>query len=200
MYAHRVESARTLANIVAGREATLGVERGELVPFRNIEIPSAVPPSSRVNIRASVGNEADLIVPGFERDICTSGGFNGFLIETSVAVDGRSRGTLSQCIPAGGEQDFDFSFVSGEPGTEHTVQVRTRGARTGNQLNSQEFTVAVTEEAPEPPQPDDMETPGGPFRPFLCFLNPVRSCNFREQVAMGGTFGFVFLVLLLGLL
>lgn len=197
MHVHRIETARLLGDLVTGREAVLGVDRGGLVPFTNIELPTTVPPNTRVEVRANVANEADVILPLVEQDICTRGGFNGFQIEVELEVDGRTVGSSSKCIGAGGNRPFDFSFTSPDEPGEITAVLTSRGDKTGNLLNTEQRTITVREDAPQPPEPDDGDGQPGQFRPFLCLLNPLRACNFREQVAMGGGIGFFTILLLL---
>lgn len=191
--AHRRLAARVAKSLTA--DATLGVSDSSLVPIQNLELPTSVPPNERVPVQVKLSNQATIILPT-EPDVCTRGGFNGFLIDVELVVDGQTTDTATQCVtPPGAANEFNLSFVApAEPG-DLNVFIKVRGADTGNLLHNRNRTVTVRSDAPTPPVPSAEPGATKPFRPFACLVNPLRACNTGEVVAMGTT-GFGFLLFL----
>lgn len=139
--------ATTLRQHRQTRSLTARVTRSDLVPVINFVLSTAVQPNTQVPVSLTLGNTASIISP-FEPDVCTRNGFNGFMIDVALSVDGQVVSSEQKCVNAIENRTWEFGFASGGDGTTHDVELVVRGARTGNLLHRIERTVDVSGQAP----------------------------------------------------
>lgn len=143
--------ARALRQHHPTRSVTARVSDSSLVPIINFVLSTTVQPNTQVPISLTIGNTASFISP-FEPDVCTRSGFNGYMIDVTLFVDGQTVSSEQKCVNAIEDRTWEFTFTSGAAGATHDVVLEVRGAKTGNLLHTIERTVDVSAEAPPAPE------------------------------------------------